>query len=48
MLVDTRPADEALTFEEHVKPLFRARDRAAMTFAFDLWSHEDVSRHADH
>ena len=29
---------EALSFERHVKGLFRARDRGAMRFAFDLWS----------
>jgi truncated hemoglobin YjbI len=35
------------TLEEHVKPLFRERDRASMKFAFDLWSFEDVSANAD-
>jgi hypothetical protein len=39
--------DEPLRFEEHVKPLFRERDRDSMRFAFDLWSPEDVSVHAD-
>jgi hypothetical protein len=39
--------DGPLSFETHIKPLFRDRDRASMTFAFDLWSHDDVSRHAD-
>jgi hypothetical protein len=39
--------DEPLRFEEHVKPLFRERDRDSMRFAFDLWSPEDVSAHAD-
>ena len=34
-------------FESDVKPLFREGDRRAMLFAFDLWSHEDVSAHAD-
>jgi hypothetical protein len=43
----TPTADEALSFDEHVKPMFRERDRASMTFAFDLWSHDEVSRHAD-
>lgn len=33
-------------FEQHVKPLFRESDRDAMRFAFDLWSHDDVSTHA--
>jgi hypothetical protein len=36
-----------VSFAEDVKPLFRERDRSAMTFAFDLWSHDDVSAHAD-
>ncbi|MDX6426836.1 MAG: hypothetical protein QOD52_2241 [Gaiellaceae bacterium] len=34
-------------FETDVKPLFREGDRRAMKFAFDLWSHEDVSKNAD-
>jgi hypothetical protein len=36
-----------LSFETDVKPLFRERDRRSMEFAFDLWSHDDVSEHAD-
>jgi hypothetical protein len=40
-------ADEPLSFETDVKPLFRERDRQSMRFAFDLWSHEDVAQHAD-
>jgi CDGSH-type Zn-finger protein/truncated hemoglobin YjbI len=39
--------DEPLGFEEHIKPLFRERDRKSMQFVFDLWSFEDVSQHAD-
>ncbi len=34
-------------FEEDVKPLFREGDRKAMRFAFDLWSLDDVTTHAD-
>ena len=45
--MSTTTPDESLSFEGHIKPLFREQDRASMTFAFDLWSHEDVSRHAD-
>jgi CDGSH-type Zn-finger protein/truncated hemoglobin YjbI len=42
------PAEDApLGFEEHIKPMFRERDRKSMKFAFDLWSHDDVSQHAD-
>ncbi len=39
-------ADEPVRFEKHIKPLFRARDRQSMTFAFDLWSYDDVRNHA--
>jgi hypothetical protein len=34
-------------FETQIKPLFRERDRESMRSHFDLWSHEDVSQHAD-
>ncbi|MDQ2814303.1 MAG: CDGSH iron-sulfur domain-containing protein, partial [Actinomycetota bacterium] len=37
---------ETVSFEAHIKPLFRARDRQSMTFAFDLWSYADVQAHA--
>jgi hypothetical protein len=30
-----------------IKPMFRPRDRQSMTFAFDLYSYDDVSAHAD-
>jgi hypothetical protein len=39
--------DEPLSFENDVKPLFRERDRESMRRAFDLWSYDDVSQHAD-
>jgi hypothetical protein len=45
--VSTPTADEAPSFEKHIHPLFRERDRGSMKFAFDLWSYEDVSEHAD-
>lgn len=38
--------DEQVSFDRHVKPLFRERDRRSMQFAFDLWSYEDVRTHA--
>src|SRR5712691_5454732 len=38
--------DEAVSFEAHVRQLFRDRDRQSMSFAFDLWSFEDVQAHA--
>jgi CDGSH-type Zn-finger protein/truncated hemoglobin YjbI len=40
-------AGETVRFEQHIKPLFRRRDRQSMLFAFDLWSHADVSQHAE-
>jgi len=40
-------ADEPVRFEKHIKPLFRTRDRQSMTFAFDLWSYDDVRTHAE-
>ena len=38
--------DETVSFEAHVKPLFREHDRQSMSFAFDLWSQADVQAHA--
>ena len=38
---------QPISFEEDVKTLFRSRDRESMQFAFDLWSYDDVSAHAD-
>ncbi|MBV9167391.1 MAG: CDGSH iron-sulfur domain-containing protein [Solirubrobacterales bacterium] len=38
--------DQAVSFEQHVKPLFRERDRKSMKFAFDLWAYEDVRSNA--
>ncbi len=50
---DTQPedvplpaADEAVSFDAHIKPLFREKDRQSMSFAFDLWSIDDVRTHA--
>ena len=40
-------ADEPIRYEKHVRQLFRERDRESMSFAFDLWSYEDVRTHAD-
>jgi hypothetical protein len=39
-------ADEPIGFAEHIKPLFRARDRSSMLFAFDLWNDQDVRAHS--
>ena len=35
-----------VSYDEHIRPLFRENDRAAMRFAFDLWSYADVSANA--
>jgi hypothetical protein len=40
-------SDEPIGFEQHIKPLFRERDRDSMRRSFDLWSLEDVATHAD-
>jgi truncated hemoglobin YjbI len=40
-------AGQPISFERHVKTLFRPRDRQSMQFAFDLWSYDDVAAHAD-
>ena len=36
-------AGEPVGFTEHIKALFRRRDRDSMKFAFDLWDYGDVS-----
>jgi hypothetical protein len=42
------PAEgEPVRFAAHIKPLFRAVDRGAMRFAFDLWSCPEVAEHAE-
>jgi CDGSH-type Zn-finger protein/truncated hemoglobin YjbI len=35
-------ADVEVSFAAHIRPQFRQRDRQSMTFAFDLWSYDDV------
>ena len=40
-------ADDAISFEVHIKPLFREGDRESMEFAFDLWSHQEVAENSD-
>jgi CDGSH-type Zn-finger protein/truncated hemoglobin YjbI len=37
---------EPVSFDAHIKPLFRDRDRQSMSFAFDLWSADEVRAHA--
>jgi hypothetical protein len=43
----TNDSDGPVGFDTHVKPMFRERDQRAMNSFFDLWSHDDVSQHAD-
>jgi hypothetical protein len=38
--------DEPVSFEKHIKPLFREGDRRSMRFAFDLWEYGDVAKNA--
>jgi CDGSH-type Zn-finger protein/truncated hemoglobin YjbI len=38
---------EPLSFDSHIKQLFRRRDRQSMKLAFDLWSYDDVVANAD-
>ena len=46
ILVELPAAGEPIGFTEHIKPLFRDRDRTSMRFAFDLWSYEEVRANA--
>jgi hypothetical protein len=40
-------ADEAVRFDDHIRPLFRPMDRNSMLFAFDLWKEADVAAHRE-
>jgi CDGSH-type Zn-finger protein/truncated hemoglobin YjbI len=44
-VVLAEPAD-TVSFARHIKSLFRRKDQQSMSYAFDLWSHEDVTKHA--
>ena len=48
---DTRPTMPetrgTVSFEKDIKPMFRETDRLGMKWAFDLWSYDDVSEHAE-
>jgi hypothetical protein len=39
-------ADERVTFEQDIKPLFRPVDHESMAWAFDLSSYDEVKEHA--
>jgi hypothetical protein len=41
------PTDVPISFEQHIKPLFRERDRQSMKWAFDLWSLDDVAANSE-
>ena len=40
-------SEGALSFDAHIRPLFRSKDRDSMLSRFDLWSYEDVHGHQD-
>lgn len=44
--VEIPPEEVLVSFDTHIKLLFREQDRRSMSFAFDLWSFEDVKAHA--
>lgn len=46
MFVASRHEERPVSFEKHVKSLFRHRDRQSMKFAFDLWSYDAVKDNA--
>ncbi|HEY6276441.1 MAG TPA: hypothetical protein VIX86_08910 [Streptosporangiaceae bacterium] len=39
--------DQPVSFDAHIRPLFRERDQQAMSWAFDLGSYDDVRAHAE-
>ena len=39
--------EEVVSFESQIRRLFREKDRDSMSKAFDLWSYESVSEHAE-
>jgi len=43
----TSPGEGNLSFEQDIKPLFRAKDRESMLAAFDLFEYKDVVENAD-
>jgi hypothetical protein len=38
---------EPISFERQIKPLFRERDHRSMSWAFDLWSRDEVAANSD-
>ena len=45
--VESPGPDQPVGFAAHIRPLFREPDRAAMNWAFDLGSYDDVRAHAE-
>lgn len=46
MSADIPKPGTPVSYDEHIRPLFREHDHESMRFAFDLWSYEDVSANA--
>jgi hypothetical protein len=40
-------AGDPISFVQHIRPLFRERDRQSMMSHFDLWSYDEVARRSD-
>ena len=38
---------KTLGYQEDIKPLFREKDRERMSFAFDLFTYDDVKENAE-
>jgi hypothetical protein len=47
LAVDPPSGDPAPSFDRDIRPLFTARDRAAMRRSFDLWEVASVRQHAE-
>ena len=47
LAVDPPSGDPAPSFDRDIRPLFTARDRAAMRWSFDLWEVASVRQHAE-
>ncbi len=45
-MTDIPAESEPVSFDTHVRPLFRPRDRESMQSHFDLWSYDDVTANA--
>jgi hypothetical protein len=39
--------EQAVTYEQDIRPLFRDRDIKSMSFAFDLSSYDDLRQNAE-